>query len=164
MLTQEATAERVEAWKAVWNQYKDRISPNRKSGQEVRGYLTSRYPTAEFHDGTAARTVTENVLSNKPFADKLPQGVPPMAVTFIMKREGAGETLYENQDGIYKGMDIFVGIDLVSGFFCVEGSPMLWDELYAFRGLDGDDIQNYYCVAEYVKCLERFGLLEYTQR
>ena len=37
---------------------------------------------------------------------------------------------------------------------------MLWDELYAFQGLDETDIQNFYCVAEYVSCLKRFGLLD----
>lgn len=36
---------------------------------------------------------------------------------------------------------------------------MLYDELVAWRGLDEDDLNNYYLVAEYIECLERFGLL-----
>ncbi|PKP63241.1 MAG: hypothetical protein CVT86_05735 [Alphaproteobacteria bacterium HGW-Alphaproteobacteria-8] len=30
----------------------------------------------------------------------------------------------------------------------------------AFRGLDAEDLENYYLVAEYVACLRRFGLLD----
>ena len=52
------------------------------------------------------------------------------------------------------------GVELESGFFCIEGSSLLWDELYVFRGLDENDIQNYICVAEYISCLNKFGLLE----
>ena len=41
-----------------------------------------------------------------------------------------------------------------SGFFCVEGSSLLWDELYVRRGLDRQDLQSPYCVAEYLACLQ----------
>jgi len=41
----------------------------------------------------------------------------------------------------------------------VEGSSMLWDELCAFQGLDAKDIENYYCVAQYISCLKRFNKL-----
>jgi hypothetical protein len=37
---------------------------------------------------------------------------------------------------------------------------MLWDELYAFQGIDEADIQNPYCVAQYIACLKRFKLLQ----
>jgi hypothetical protein len=39
MLLQEATPEMVEAWKEVWQKYKSRLLPNRKSGREVVEYL-----------------------------------------------------------------------------------------------------------------------------
>ena len=44
----------------------------------------------------------------------------------------------------------------------MEGSSLLWDELYAYRGLNEPELENYYSVAEYVSCLNRFGLLEET--
>ena len=40
----------------------------------------------------------------------------------------------------------------------VEGSSLLWDELYVFRGLDEQDLENYVCVAEYIACMRRFSL------
>ncbi len=38
----------------------------------------------------------------------------------------------------------------------VEGSSELWNELFAFRGLDEEDLKNYYLVAEYISCLKQF--------
>jgi len=51
-------------------------------------------------------------------------------------------------------------VELNSGYFLVEGSSLLWDELFAFRGLDEEDLKNYYLVAEYVACLRRFDRLD----
>ena len=39
---------------------------------------------------------------------------------------------------------------------------MLWDEMYAFRGLDEEDLKNYVRVAQYILALKRFGLLQQT--
>jgi hypothetical protein len=150
----------VKEWKAVWNQYKDRLQSNRKSGAEVVEYLASKYPLMELHDNKALRVVTDNVIKNSHIAEKLPEGTMPSPVTFIIENTGAGKNLYDNQDSIFMGKAIFVGIDLMSGYFCVEGSSMLWDEIYALQGLDERDIQNYYCVAEYISCLKKLGLLE----
>ena len=55
---------------------------------------------------------------------------------------------------------IFVGVDLCSGFYIVEGSTMLWDELRAFQGVDEKDLGNYVVVADYISALQRFGKLE----
>ena len=164
MLMQEATPQMINAWKDTWNEYKDKLHPNRKSGVEVVEYLKKKYPLREIHDDWAAQTVIKNVLNNKPFLDKLPAGLAPSAVTFIVKKTGAGKVLYEKQDEIFMGNKIFVGVDIHSGYFCVEGSSLLWDELYAFQGLDKQDIQNFYCVAEYISCLKRFDLLENALR
>lgn len=160
MLMQEPTPEMVEKWKRIWMEYKDKLLPNRKSGAEVVDYLTNKYPLRELHDVKATQVVINNVVNNKQFADKLPIGTTPSAVTFIVQNTGTGKVLYENQDEIFKGNSIFVGIDLNSGYYCVEGSSMLWDELCAFQGLDKSDLQNYYSVAEYISCLKRFRLLE----
>ncbi|MDD4347175.1 MAG: hypothetical protein PHZ11_09930 [Desulfitobacteriaceae bacterium] len=160
MLMRAPTPEMVENWKRIWIEYKDKLLPNRKSGAEVVDYLTNKYPLRELHDDKATQVVLDNVVYNKPFADKLPIGADPSAVTFIVKNTGTGKVLYKNQDKIFKGNSIFVGIDLNSGYYCVEGSSMLWDELCAFQGLDKSDLQNYYRVAEYISCLKRFGLME----
>jgi len=160
MLMQGATPEMVERWKEVWNEYKDKLLPNRKSGKEVVEYLKNKYLLEELHDDNAKQVVINNVLYNKPYADKLPMGAEMSAATFIVENQVNGKFLYENQDEVFKGINIFVGVEIKSGFFCVEGSSLLWDELYVFRGLDEKDIQNYFCVAEYISCLKKFGLIE----
>ncbi|MDF2505150.1 hypothetical protein [Clostridium sp.] len=160
MLIQEATPEMVERWKEVWNKYKDKLVPNRKSGKEFVKYLKNKYLLEELHGDNAKQVVINNVLYNKPYDDKLPMGAELSAITFIVENQGNGKFLYENQDEVFKGNNIFVGVELESGFFCVEGSSLLWDELYVFQGLDENDIQNYFCVAEYISCLKKFGLLE----
>jgi hypothetical protein len=126
----------------------------------VLAYLKGAYPLAERTDEAARAVVSGNVLSNEALREQLPKGASPDPVCFLVLREGAGQALYERQDAAFAGTDVFVGIDLASGWFCVEGSSLLWDELYAFRGLNETDLQNYYSVAEYVACLKRFGKLE----
>ena len=84
----------------------------------------------------------------------------PLPRAFVVNDSGLGQTLYKEQDEVFRGNDIFIGVDLATGFYHVEGSSFLWDELCAYQGLDAEDIQNFYCVAQYIACLERFGLLE----
>lgn len=56
-------------------------------------------------------------------------GAELSAITFIVENHGNGKFLYENQGEVFKGNNIFVGVELESGFFCVEDSSLLWDEL-----------------------------------
>ncbi|NLE95174.1 MAG: hypothetical protein GX600_05765 [Dehalococcoidia bacterium] len=160
MLVQSATPQMVAQWKAIWCEYRDRLRPNRRSGGEVVAYLREKYPLRELHDNAATRVVTDNVLHNAYLAMKLPANTEPTAVAFIVEQSGTGATLYLKQDEVFKGNDIFAGVDLSSGCFFVEGSSLLHDELRAFQGLDAKDIQNYFLVAEYISSLRRFDLLE----
>jgi len=147
-------------WKSVWNEYKDRLCPNRKSGAELVEYVIKKYPLKQLHNPKAVQVVTENVLQNEPFAEKLSKEKQPPPVAFIVENTGEGKKLYEEQDEVFVGNEIFVGIDLESGFYYVECSSLLWDELCAFQGLDEVDIQNIFYVAQYIFALERFELLE----
>ena len=162
MLTHLATTEDIAQWRQTAERYKDRLTPNRISGSKLYAYLQSRYPLLPLDDARANQVVISNILENKVFAADLPEGVSPEPVCCIIERAGAGETLYRAQEELFSGCDIFVGIDLVSGYYCVEGSGLLWDELFAQRGLSERDLGNYYMVAEYIACLSRFGLLEKT--
>lgn len=159
MLTQPATPELIDSWKRTFAQYKDRLCPNRKSGAELKDYLLSNYAVREETSAKEHRVVTGNILANKPLADELPPEKQPEPYCAVILRQDAGNSLYAEQDEVFSGMEIFVGIDLVSGYFLVEGSSLLWDELFAFRGLNEKDLENYYLVAEYVACLKRFHLL-----
>jgi hypothetical protein len=147
-------------WKQVYQQYRPRLKPNRISGAALYSYLGSRYPLLPLDDPRASRLVTENILSNKVLMRQLPRGCVPEPVCCTIAQTGDGAELYRAQDAIFAGIDILVGIDLISGYFLVEGSSLLWDELYAHRGLNEDDMENVFAVAEYISCLERFGMLE----
>jgi hypothetical protein len=54
---------------------------------------------------------------------------------------------------------IFLGIDISTGFYTVEGSTMLHDELNAIRGLDEKDLHNFVIVAQYISALKKFDML-----
>lgn len=160
MLMHEVTPEMVGEWKRISTEYKGRLRPNRKSGKDVVCYLKKKYPVKELHEDKSKQIVIENVLANEPFAEKIPKGTMPRAISFIVQNMGEGKKLYDAQDEVFCERAIIVGIELASGCFFVEGSSFLWDDLFAFQGLDERDIENFYLVAEYVSCLKRFGLLE----
>ena len=160
MLMQAPTPEMVQEWKNVWNKYKDALQPNRKYGQEIVDYLFSKYILTEIYSERASKAVFNNVIKNKPNAEKLPPNTKPKPKTFYIENQGNGQVLFEKQDEIFKGDKIFVGVDIESGYYCIEGSSMLWDELCAFQGVDEKDIQNAYCVAQYIACLKKFDKLQ----
>lgn len=162
MLTHAPSPEEITGWKRVYNEYKTRLKPNRKTGAELFSYLQSCYPLRTLVDLRADQVVIQNILQNEVFSCEMPEGILPTPVCCIVEPAGSGESLYREQDVCFKGIDIFVGIDLVTGYFLVEGSSLLWDKLCAFRGLSETDLSNFYSVAEYVYCLSRFGLLEQT--
>lgn len=160
-LTQ-ATKEDLARWKRVYAEYRPRLRPNRISGAALYAYLDSRYPLEPLEDTHIEQVLIDNILKNKCFACELPPGKSPDPVCCVIEPVGAGAALYRARDPVFAGCDIIVGIDLVSGYFLVEGSSALWDELYAHRGLNEADLENAYCVAEYIACLTRFGMLEET--
>ncbi|KXL51705.1 hypothetical protein CLNEO_29100 [Anaerotignum neopropionicum] len=165
MLTQEPTKEMLEEWKAVWVRYKDKLKPNRRSGEELLGYLQKKYVLTEIHEKRAADAVIANVTMNEPYGEKLPMGAVCQPKTFFLENVGEGKIFYRSEDKAAhiwgeEVTSIFVGIDMVTGFFMVEGSELLWDEICAFCGLDEKDLQNYAIVGEYIACLKRFHLLQ----
>lgn len=137
MLTEAATPEMIEEWKKIFYQYKGSLKPNKKTGKEVTAYLKAKYAMTPIKDEKAQKIITSTVNSNKALSKKLPSGVKPNPVTYYLD---------------YRGKQVFIGIDLITGYYQVEGSPELHDEICAFQGLDDDDIQNYFCVAQYIKC------------
>jgi len=164
MLTHQPTNEMIEQWKTLYEQYKDRLRPGRKSGPHLLRYIAERYPLRRLHDEQAELVVTENVLRNDCWREKLPQGRQPLPIAFVIENVGAGKKFFAQPDpAVFDGNEIFVGIDLESGYFYA-GSSLLWDELCAFQGLDECDLRNFFCVAQYILALERFDLLYDTLR
>ncbi len=152
MLTIEATPEMVEEWRAIWKERRHELQPNRRSGAELIAYLQSHYDVTEFSEPFAASIISGCVTDNSHNAAKLPEGTQPKPRTFRLNNTGSAMRLF-TQDPVYRYQDsIFVGIDEVTGTFHVELSTLLWDELFAFRGLDAADLENCYLVAEYLAC------------
>ncbi len=160
MLSRKATPEMVKEWKETFATYRPLLRPNQKTGREILAYLTCKYPVRELATASLRDVVEDNILSNECHAKKMPFGKTPEVAGFFIENTGTGKILYENQDEMFRGRAIIGGVELHSGYFMVEGSSLLWDDLCAFRGLDADDLDNYYMVAEYVACLQRFDLLE----
>lgn len=159
MLTHKAKKAEIAEWKKTFESYKGLLQPNRKSGGEIARYLCERYPVRPIFEEKALDVVRENVAENEHFRKKLSEGALPHPVTFFVERSATGGRLYEDKEEIFKDVEeIFVGIDLETGYFCVEGSGELYDELIAFRGLDDRDLENFYLVAEYVAAAQKFGV------
>lgn len=141
MLTTEPTIEMIQEWKCIYNENRDKLKPNRKSGAEINDYFCIKYrfeklDSLSFHD-----VVEFNIMKNESNREKLPQGAVPQIVAYKAKDSS-----------------VLVGIDLVTGFFHIEGKDInrvaeIYDDLFLFRGLDETDIKNYFLVAQYIQCL-----------
>ena len=160
MQTTPPNAQDFARWKQIYAEYRPRLQPNRISGAALYDYLDAHYPLLLPDDPCLGGVVTRNILENEALSRQLPPGCLPEPVCAVIEPVGAGLALYRAQDAVFAGCEILVGIDLVSGYFLVEGSSLLWDELYARRGLNEDDLDNVYSVAEYISCLKRFDMLD----
>lgn len=160
MLMQEPSPDLIRSWKELFETYRPILRPNHQPCKEVIAHLKNHYPVTCITKTWAEEVVIGNVTLNEHYAQKIPPGGSPVPRVYIIQKTGTGESLYENQDERFRGTPIIAGFDLPSGYFMVEGSSRLWDELFVFRGLDQVDIENYYLVAEYITGLQKFGILE----
>ncbi|EAE6297505.1 hypothetical protein BFE06_05390 [Listeria monocytogenes] len=135
MLTKEATPELIREWKRIYDNHIDNLVPNRKTGFEIDEYFRKNYSFISVNDKNAKETVIQNIINNESFKEKLSAGVNPKPMTYTIRDS-----------------NIFVGIDLISGYFYVEGSEEIYNDLFAYRGLDESDLKNFYLVAEYIRC------------
>ena len=137
MLTEEPTPELVKEWKRIFETYHTSMLPNRKTGSEVDSYFRSKYP-CQVYDNTEFKKVVEfNIVENEHSRNKLPNEEKPYIKSYSID-------------------DVLVGIDLVSGEFHVESEDInksipIYDDLFVYRGLDEEDLKNYFLVAEYIK-------------
>ncbi len=158
-----ASKEMVCEWRKTHAKFKDKLHPNRKSGKEVLEYLQNKYLLNEINEEKAFNAVYETVLNNEFQKQKLPFDSQPEPKTFILKNEGNGKTIYDNQEDIWESCPIFIGVDLSSGYVQVEGSCLLYDEIFAFQGIDEFDIENCVRVAEYINCIKNFNSKLYNE-
>ena len=137
MLTVEPTTEMIAEWKRVFEAHHSAMKPNRKDGAEVDRYFRGKYAHQVFDDAAFKELVSFNITENEFSRNKLPEGVCPSIQS-------------------YKIGNALVGIDLITGEFFVvseniEDVVPIHDDLFAFRGLDEEDLKNFFLVAEYVE-------------
>lgn len=159
MLTTPPTPEMIAEWQSVFKKYRSRLVPNKKSVDQVIAYLQQKYPLEAVDTVAALAVVTWNITANRPFAEKCPQGRALKPVVFRIPNQGGGVVLYEQQEALFNGAPIMVGLEHETAYVGVEGSGALADELVAYQGLDQADLANYYLVANYIACLKKFGML-----
>ena len=159
MLTTPPTLALIAHWQSVFKTYRHRLVPNKKNTEQVLAYLAERYPLEAVDTAAARAVVTGNITANRPLAEKCPPGRALRPVVFEVVRQGSGVRLYEERNTFYGDAPIMVGLEYETAFVMVEGSGELADQLVAFAGLDQADLDNYYLVANYIACLEKYGLL-----
>ena len=136
MLTTEPSAEMIARWKELFDAHHSALTPNRKSGIEVDRYFRKRYPHRPFDDPEFPKMVSLNILENEHFRSKLSDGQRPNIQC-------------------YQTGHALVGIDLSTGEFHIESENIeevipIHDDLFVYRGLDEEDLKNFFLVAEYV--------------
>lgn len=140
MLTTEVIPELVEGWKRIFEANRLSLHPNRKTGKEIDDYFRKKYHYQTFDNEEFRKIVAYNIMENEHSRRKLPQGTRPNPQCYC-------------KDGV------LVGIDLLSGEFHVECEDInkaaaVYDDLFLYRGLDEEDLKNYFLVAEYIRLSE----------
>lgn len=158
-ITTKPTSEMIENWKTIFEQYKNQLKPNKKTAEEVIDYLRIKYPIKEITASEAKQVVINNIMMNA-FAEKVQKGKELKPLVYHVLNEEGARSLYNKQSDIFRGHPIIVGVELESKYVSVEGSEELADDLVAFQGLDELDLNNYYLVANYVTCLQKYNRLE----
>lgn len=143
MLTTKPTAEMIKNWQKTFEENRGTLFPNRKTGKEVDEYFRKKYGYEVLESEKMREIVEYNITHSNHNKEKLPEGMLPKI------------TLYKVNDS-----DIIVCIDSITGFFQVEGEDTermkeIFDDLFAFRGLDAVDIENYFLVAQYIECTNK---------
>ena len=161
MLTHEPTPGEIADWKRIYDAHHGCLNTNRKTGAELYAYLQSRYPLRPLSDPRADQVVIQNILQNESLACELPPGAAPNPVCCIVEPVGAGETLYREQDACFRGIENLRWHRFGNGLLLRRGQqPSLGRNCLLSAASTKTDLANIYTVAEYISCLERFGLLE----
>lgn len=141
MLTTKPTPKMIAEWKQLFETHHAGMHPNRKTGTEVDAYFRGKYPYQIFCNSTFRKVVEANITENEHSRNKLPCGIAPVIKCYSID-------------------DVTIGIDLSSGEFHIESEDIskvipIYDDLFVYRGLDEDDLHNYFLVAEYIKLTQK---------
>ncbi len=137
MLTTKPTTEMLLEWKRLHEEYRPKLTPNRKSGAQVDGYFREKYPHTPMDSEELREMIAAEILENPHHAEKLLPDTKPDVRCYLSG-------------------DVLVGIDLVTGHIHAESEDTekmakLYDALFLYRGLDEKDLENAFLTAEYVR-------------
>lgn len=154
MLTTSPTQEMIDDWKSIYEANKDKLIPNRKSANEILDYLHHKYQITKLENPEYNEVILSNTLEYLKALNKPINKSSIQTAAYEIKNSDAGKALYQNQDEVFQGESIIVGLEFTTNFFMVNGSALLHDELTAFAGLDKTELTNYFLVAQYLSCQE----------
>ncbi len=134
MITYEVDEKKLRFWKELYEKNFNSLKVNRISGRELNIYFQKKY-LAEIYYNEKFKEVVH--LNSK-------------------------EYFYENAGNINDIIayilngDIFIGIDLKTGFFHIESNDVsksipIFDDLFITRGLSEDELQNFVIVGQYLE-------------
>ncbi|MGN0591534.1 hypothetical protein [Ruminococcus sp.] len=138
MITAPISKDKLDYWKQIWQEKISSLKPNRISGIQLNKYFQNKY--------------SPTLYENKSFQE---------IVKFnLIERYGEEASSSSNIICYLVNADVYVGIDLGTGFFQVESKDIekcipIYDDLYVKRGLDKDDLQNFVLVGQYIELLDR---------
>lgn len=113
----------------LFREFHEKITPNRKSGEDIEQYLQDHYDCNECEDLKLSEQLVDSMKD---------------------------ETSENVEIHIYQVGDLKVAINRTSGAFLVSGDDLdekakLWDELFLYRGLNEEELSNPFLVGTYIK-------------
>ena len=134
MITYEVDEKRLRFWKELYEKNANSLKPNRISGRELNIYFQKKYSAQNYDNVKFKEVVHLNSM----------------------------EYFHENAGNINDivsytlNSDIFVGIDLKTGFFHIESDNVrksipIFDDLFITRGLSVDELRNFVIVGQYLE-------------
>lgn len=136
MITAPVSKDKLDHWKQIWQEKISCLKPNRISGIQLNKYFQNKYSPSFCEDKSFQEIIKLNLI------------------------ERYGEEAVQSSNIIcyLVNADVYVGIDLSTGFFQVESKDIkkcipIYDDLFVKRGLDKEDLQNYVLVGQYVELL-----------
>lgn len=163
MIFAPATKELVKEWRYTHSMYASKLKPNKINAEKIVKFIKDRYNVKEVVDHELLNGISNCIVNNSFFAQKLKNDSLPRIVAFTIMNDEKSSELYNSQESMWRKCPIFVAIDFETGYLQVEGSCELYDELFAFQGLDKYDIENIVRVSDYISCIKKYNIGLYEE-
>ena len=134
MITYKVDEKKLRFWKELYEKKSKFLKPNRISGSDLNTYFQDKYP-AQNYDNEKFKEIVN--LNSKEY--------------FHENAGNINDIIAYTLNG-----DIFVGIDLKTGFFHIESDDVsksipIFDDLFITRGLSEEELQNFVIAGHYLE-------------